>query len=788
MRRIGMKIKDMMNIALIAALCAVGAQPAAAEFEGNIEVGGTQVTTDNESSKFMEYRGSNDGDGIYLLSDIDLIYGSEAFYLGLTGTDLGLDTRNILFESGKYGRYRFYIEYDQLPKFISNTSRTIFDGAGSDNLTLPSTYVGNGSTTNPKTLIDQIINGTNGLGGIGNLRDVDLKLERKSVASGFSMTYLKGLIDFNLSARQEKKEGTKSLGAVVQSSLTTGGGPRTTMILPEPVDYTTNELKASVAYNRKNGQIGLEYYLSSFDNAKESLSWENPYFYGAANPVISLPPDNRYQRTALTGGLDLPLSSRITVVAEYGKMTQNEDLLPYHADPTSAANGTEPRDSAEAEIDTRLFNVNLTSRPISRLNISARYRNYETDNKTKVNLFQYSVADGQNNIATTGTGGSTSIYADGTSASTLPCSATNPCYSFGVQGQAAINSSRARYNEPFDYEQKQLKLDVSYVLPANTTLSAGYDQDVITRDHREADKTKEDTYRAGLRTNISDFAALGGKYLKGKRSYDEYSGAVNLESHTQDYIDTTLNAGTNPRTWINHPDLRKYDVANRDRENYSAYLTVFAVDTVTLGVNYSNGNDDYPDTLLGLTETSSEAYTVDASFNPAETVAMYGYYTNERLRSMQIGRALTSTTSSWYDTTRDWTSANKDSIDTLGAGLNLSLLKGKLSINPDYTYARSKTVIDLAGGGYFTGTAAIEPLPDLKTERHTLNVTARYKMTENWTVGAGYLYEMFRSNDWATDNVTLDDTSTVPTNLIPLSDSVPNYVAHAGSITVAYRW
>lgn len=783
----------IINITIILALCVIGVQPvAAADFEGNIEIGGTQVGIDNESSKFMEYRGLK-GDGTYLVGGVDLLYGKDAFYLGLTGKELGLDTRNILFESGKYGTYRFFIEYDQLPKFISNTSRTIFNGAGSNNLTLPAGYVGNGSSTNPKTLVDQIINGTNGLGGSGNLKDVDLELERKAATAGFTMTTLKGLVDFNLSFKREEKDGTKSIGAVVQDVTMARGGPRTDIILPEPVDYLTDELRASVSYNREAGQLELEYYLSDFSNDNDSLTWENPYYYGAKNPVISLPPDNKYHRWSLSGGLSLPLSTRVAFTAEYGKMEQDDDFLPYHANPASPANGTEPRSSADAEIKTKLINANLSSRPVKGLGLNVRYRQYETDNDTPVDLFLYPVADGQNNvtIATTGTGIVGSIYADGTSSAGSSCSTTNPCYSAftsTAQGQAPLSSSRARYNEPFDYKQNQVKADLSYLLLKNTTLSVGYDQDVINRDHREAEETKENTYRAGIRTSLSDFAAAGGNYLKGKRRYDEYNGAVNLESHTQDYINTTLNAGTNPRTWINHPDLRKFDVANRDRENYGTYVTIFPVDTVTVGVNYSQGNDDYPDTILGVIETGNETYTVDASFNPVETLSLYSFYTNERLRSKQNGRALTGTTSTWYDTTRDWTSVNKDSIDTLGVGLNLSLLKGKLTINPDYTYARSKTAIDLAGGSFFTGANAIELLPDLRTERHTANVSARYKMTDNWTVGAGYLYETYTSDDWATDNVTLDNTSTVPTNLIPLSGSVPDYVAHAGSITVAYKW
>ncbi len=713
-------------------------------FEGEIEIGALRVDTNHESAKFMEYRGIR-GDSTYLIGNIDLSYNNEAYYLDFTGKNLGLDTRNILLESGSYGRYRFFMEYDQIPHFISNNSRTIFDGAGDDNLTLPSGYDRTGKTT-----VDGIINGISGIGGSGNLKDVDLELERKSGTAGFSLT--KGPIDFNLSFKREEKEGTKSIGAVVGFS---------SVVLPEPVDYTTDELRASLGYNRKAAQIELAYYLSMFDNENESLRWQNPYGSGPSNPVMSLPPENEYHKVTLSGGLNLPLSTRITVVGEYGKMTQDEDLLPYHADPAALVNGTVPRESAEAEIETRLLNANLSARPVRGLGINVRYRNYETENNTPVDLFRYpSTSDATGTV------------------------------------QAGLNTARARYNQPFDYKQDLLKTDISYEILRGTTLSAGYDREVINRDLREADETTENTYRGGIKTNISSYAAAGGNYLTGKRRYDNYNGEVIMDSFTQDYR-TVLNSGLNPRTWLNHPDLRKFDVANRDRTQYRAFASLFPLDSVTLGVNYSLGDDDYPDTIIGLTESDSESYTVNATLTPIETIAMYSYYTNERLRSKQVGRNLLGTQlvtdipPSWFNQKYDWSSTNRDSMDTVGVGLNLSFLKGRLNITPDYTYARAKTRIDIWGGSYYDGltpATTISPLPDLKTERHTFNLSGKYKLTDNWTLGGGYLYEAYVSHDWATDNMTLDNTATVPSNVLILSESEPDYVAHAGSITVAYRW
>lgn len=802
-RRIGMRHRNSLIVAL-ALLGAVLFQKEllAADVHGNIEVGATQVGIDSPSSKFMEYGGARNN-GTYLSGGAELSYNDNAFYLNLMGKDLGLDTRDIRLESGKYGRYRFYIEYDQLPHYISNNSQTIYDGAGTANLTLPASFGKGTNTTTPLTAGQTLMTNLS-----SNLKDVELKLERKDISTGFSLTSLKGLLDFDLDFKRDKKDGIKSIGA----TLSRVGGS----VMPEPVDYTTDELRASVAYNRKAAQVQLEYYLSTFNNGNDSLKWENPFSASYGNPALSLPPDNNYQRVTLSGGVNLPLYSRLSMTAEYGKMTQDQAYMPYHANSYSTADaaGNYPRMSPDAAIETKLLNVNLSSRPLSGLGLNAGYRHYDTQNLTPIGLYQYTGEDGST-LVTSGAAQPGDVGIDGKTQVTGTCTTVaggNPCYrpngqpSLIVSGAAIAGdlrsngtsafpgacsqatpcyrsiavSSSARYNVPLDYIQDQAKLDASYTIARSTTLSAGYGRDIMMRSHRETSTTTEDSYKAGIKSNTS-YAAIGGDYLKGVRSSGDYNGAVVLESYTQDYFNQTLNTGTNARTWINLPELRILDVADRDRERYNAFVTVFPLNNASLGLNYSHGKDDFNDTIIGLKDLKNETYTVNVTVDPSDTVSMYTYYTNDWSEANQSGRAVGTASTTWTDTTLDWSVNNDDRTDTVGAGLNLQFLRGKLTINPDYTYSKSNTAIAV----HYTGATA---LPDLKTERHTVNISTKYKVTENVTLGAAYLFERYSSSDWSTDSLNLSDPSTFPTNLIPLSGSVPDYTANAGTITLAYKW
>src|SRR3989344_6859913 len=135
--------------------------------EGSIEVGGALTDLDSKSFKYGEYTGVND-DSIYFAGDADLSYNRNAFYLDFRGEDIGLENRSLYLETGRYGRYKLFLEYDVIPKLISNNSQTIFNGGGSNTLTLPSGWTRYSQTTTAG-MSNQLTN---------NKKDVELRTDR----------------------------------------------------------------------------------------------------------------------------------------------------------------------------------------------------------------------------------------------------------------------------------------------------------------------------------------------------------------------------------------------------------------------------------------------------------------------------------------------------------------------------------------------------------------------------------------------------------------------------------
>ena len=720
--------------------------------EGSIEIGGALTDLDSKSFKYGEYTGVND-DSVYFAGDVDLSYNRNAFFLDFRTDNIGLDNRSLYLETGRYGRYKLFLEYDEIPKLISNNSQTILNGAGSNTLTLPSGWTRYSQTTTAG-MSNQLTN---------NKKDVELRTDRKAYSAGIASSFSN--FDFKISFKKEEKEGTKSIGGVIG----TNGGTTRSVVLPEPVDYTTDELKAALAYSGETFQIELGYYLSQFANGNKSLTWENPYnmatwtttgYSGSlddpATALISLPPDNQHQRFSLTGGINLPFASRLSFIGEYGIMEQDDALSPWsnNSATTYAYSSSLPRGTADAEIDTTHLGLNLSSKPLPKLGLNLKYKYYETKNKTPREAWFYVNND---------TGGSAQP-ADNTYAEVL-------------------------YNLPYDYTQNLLKLDASYYLFNGTTLKLGYDYDIIERDYREVNRTIENTYRARLNSNLSSFAAAGINLAYGERRiFGHYDEAALYDAyHTEAYINTVA---ANVQ-FDNHPNLRKFDIANRDRTRYGANITLFPHHTTTLGLYSSFTKDDYEGSLMGLKYSKNNTYTVDATYAPLDIISTYAYYTRDEIDSQQAGRAYdgaASKASQSTDPTRDWWADHSDNVDTVGIGTSIGFMENRLTIGVDYSYSESTSNIKFKTGGSTAlgASGTVEDLPDLKTKLQTVNTSAKYKLTKNTTVGLGYQYENYKSDDWATDSV--DPASTILANVLTLSGSVPDYEAHQAMLTVAYNW
>lgn len=676
---------------------------------GSFTIGEAVVDMGQRSAKAGEYSGL-DNDMTYPVGEADLSYNNASMYLDFRGSNLGLENRNAYIESGRYGKYNIYLEHDEAIHLISNNARTPFDGTGSANLTLPAGFV-KGSSTSAMTNLS------------ANTKYVDLSLERKAGTAGFSVALGRD-ITFKGSYKREEKDGTKQLGGTI--------GFLGAAILPEPVDYTTDELRTTLAYNGKAAQAEIAYHLSTFTDNNDSLSWDNPFNNNPTTGKNSLPPDNRYQKISLSGGANLPYSSRISAVAEYGEMKQDEALLPYSNNASTVISAPLPVASADAKISTTHLMLNLASKPISRLSLDAKYRYYKTKNETPMNLFQYVTVDGSSQPSTSG--------------------------------------ANAVYNLPYDYVQNQFKMDASYYIFRGTALKAGYDRDIIGRDYREVAKTTEDSYKVRLSSRAIPSAFVSADYSQSQRRIDgAYDASRVYDSmHTSGYI-----ASPDSQGFSNNPELKMFDVAERDRQKYGAKISLFGAQDTSIGVAVNSQVDNY-DTTLGLKDSSNTSYTLDFSMSPAEAVTVYTFYTKEKISYDIAGRQFTTGTSSW-------SADNENDINTAGIGTTVDFMEKALTIAADYSYSESTGSIKLT-----SGSSIPVAMPNQKTYLQRLKANGKYRINENMTAGIGYEIESYSSDDWSTDGIA--PASSAVSNILTLTGSAGDYFAQKGTMYLSYNF
>jgi MtrB/PioB family decaheme-associated outer membrane protein len=399
------------------------------QLDGYVEAGAGYVSDD---SKFYGSWNGLDDDGAYVVGGAQARYrGEEGGFGDAYGDRLGLNSRSMGAEGGKQGSYRLYIDYDELPHSTTEGARTPYRGVGGDQLTLPDNWVP-APTTSGMTALP------------GALHSTDIHTNRDTLTSGFSLWPHR---NWKLSGeyRHYKRDGTQTMGAAIGPNFAAARSA----VLPAPVDEVADQVDVSVSYLRQRWQVQVGYFGSFFDNQNNDLIWQNA-FADPDSPTgfgqLALAPDNEFHQVYGRIGYDLGEKTRASGYFAYGRMNQDQDLLPATINPDFSV--PLPEDSAKAEATVTDVKLELSSRPMPRLGLDAEYQFHDRDNTTDSQSFQYVIAD--------------AALAD-TPSETLP----------------------------YDFTQNLAKLSADYSFTPSTRLAGGVAYDRHERNYQARHRTSE---------------------------------------------------------------------------------------------------------------------------------------------------------------------------------------------------------------------------------------------------------------------------------------------------------
>jgi MtrB/PioB family decaheme-associated outer membrane protein len=310
-----------------------------------------------------------------------------------------------------------------------------------------------------------------------------------------------------------------------------------------------------------------------------------------------------------------------------------------------------------------------------------------------------------------------------------------------------------RTNRPYSYERLGGRLFADFRATSNVRLSAGGRIEQVERTFQEVDKTETTAGWGEVRVTPTDKWDMTLRLTREERTLEDPYTAL------PDVIPEE------------NPLLRKFHLASRDRDQVAARVTYLASDRVTLGLSGDYAKDDYDPSQIGLIDARDRAYTLDISAVPRENLTVSAFYGWERIDSTMASSAGFSVP--------DWTAGQKDTIDTVGVTLEVrDLVKDGFDAGIDYAYSSGKGQINM-----YTG-APGESLPDLESSLNTVSLFGRYRINDRLSLRVDYLYERYRSKDFAKDGVAPD---TIP-NVLTLGDESPNYTAHFIGTSLNYRF
>jgi MtrB/PioB family decaheme-associated outer membrane protein len=734
-------------------------------YTGMLELGYLHVGGDRNAEYFRQYADWRSGAVLGLLA-LNVDNRKTGEYVEFRGSRLSGDDQFYRLRGGRYGSYRIEAFYRDMPHTVSTSAYPIWNGIGSTDLTLPAPLVAGASTPAQVAAAS----------AAAPRRNVGLTRTREGLS--YEGVLYRNWIG-SASITNEKRTGTRLWGGSMffNYPFPDNGGILETV---RPIDFRTTDINLSVRNVGKIWHFLATYNGSFFRDHKNHLNFESPFaLYNLAGvPQVadikdgqfSLEPDNDYHNVRLDLSRELKWNGQFTVAGAWGTMRQNDALLP----PTTCSgtggifiapaadytfqcanwNTTAAlsQKSANARIDTGLFDARVTFHPTPAFGWHAGLRWYREDNKTR--YLAYNPLTGQYGY----------ISENGSQGSVVPGETgifdpTNPLY------RSANVTVR---NVPFGYTDSVLELGTDWQLGRKSSLGVTYTFDHNLPKYRERKRVDDQRIKFDWvsRNVIGATVRLSWEYAK--RDGDKY----NYDPYVQ-FFSESLPGFVDPAIGLpahTVADMRKYDLSNRTESKARAIVTYPWGDSATLSATFYGNRDRY-DALIGRQNTQTTGSTVQWDWQPTPATTMNAYLGAESSRMGisnvndadgpdngkalgTIGQTNPNLGGPLYPYANQWWEFDRER--NRNAGLSFSHDFGRARADISYNYTGSlghvgytyATIGALAYRDAAGVAAAGAGFPDNKYRTNTLDLGLSFRVNRNVGVRLYGRYETGAFSDW----------------------------------------
>jgi len=785
---------------------------------GSITTGVLQTDNSTSSSKLTEYRDFRDTFFVPQLR-LELFDTRNGGFVDLRGANVSRHDQSVAASFGRVNLWDVRINWNEVPHNFSNKAQTpyilrapgLFEVPASVPISFKKLGTGAADTAGVLASDDLIASYQRAF-----LHPTSLATQNNFGRVVFDAAATDAL-RFSVAYDRIRKDGLRATYGPIGDRP-----PRSLNIqLTEPVDYRTNELTLAAEHRGARYLAQFEYLYSDFANEVDTLVWQNVYTtaqpgatYDVWDRAVStfgrrpLPPDSRYHNLSVGFAGDLPLESRLSARVAYGRMEQNEPLLPYSFNSDILADSTLPRTNAGAEIATTQVLVDYVINPAPRLNVRAWARRFGLDNNTPQEKWRYVTSDTPNLNGT-------------------------------------VTFLNKRVNVAYATDRTNAGVDATYRLPLRTSLMAGYERESLNRDFREADTT-EDRLSLAVRTRAAHWANLRVRSILGSRSGDGYNDTVTRQSYWYTLPEAGADNNNAAFTFDNHPDMRRFDVSARRRRQVDVTLNLTPTENVTVSGAVRYRSDDFesdvrsvqpladtgvgevaaatPGQQLGLLDDSRLQYSLDLFYMPVPRFTFNAFLSRDRGTSFQRGlefnennkanpsAVATADLGPWTRASSQWTADFNDTTWNGGAGVSIQLVPERATLSLNYTASLADVDITYAGFGVTNWDGrpfppnsqfAFTSPPQIVEDLHVADVRLEVPVVQRLTLLVSYTFERYRLDDWQ-QNTAQSWVEPVGSEFL-LRDSsrsfqwgnrlfnlgtplAPQYDAHIGFVAMAYRF
>ncbi|MBS0380906.1 MAG: MtrB/PioB family outer membrane beta-barrel protein [Proteobacteria bacterium] len=582
-------------------------------WSGWLQLGYLHVGGDRNAEFFRQYSGWKTGMVLGLFA-FEADNPKTGQYVEFRGSRLSGDDQYYRMRGGQYGKYKIEAFWRDIPHTVATDAYPLWNGIGSENLTVPAPLVAGGSTPAEVAAVEK-----------GRPRQT-IGLDRRRAGLSYEGTLYHDWIGY-VSVVNEKRDGDRLWGGTMffNYPFKNNGGVLETV---RPIDFTTTDINMGLRDVGAVWQFQLNYTGSFFRNHRRELNYQSPFsLYNVVGvPQVaniyqgqfSLEPDNDYHNLSAELSRSLKWNGHLSMKAAWGTMRQNDQLLApvtctgtggiFIAPPanftfncadwnTTAALSQQ---TANARIDTGLFDIKAVFHPTPKFGWHAGLRWYREDNKT--NYLAWNPLTGQYGY----------ISENGSQGSVVPGETgifdpRNPLYwSYVVQVRAI----------PFGYTDTIFDAGINWRIGESNTLNATYSFDRDQPKYRERKLLNEQRIKlqwvdralgkATLRFSYEFAYRDGGPY-----NYDPYEPfySIALPGFVTPPIGTAA---------FTTDAMRKYDMSNRIEHKFRGIVIYPIGDTATLsGVVYGTHDDYAGSGEVGRQATRNYGFSLSWNWQPA---------------------------------------------------------------------------------------------------------------------------------------------------------------------------